>query len=59
MIRFLNQFGGEMWVAEERAEEYKAAGYKPAVSSGAEPTKRPANEADKKTAAKRTVKKKE
>lgn len=39
MIKFINAVtGGEMWVAEERAEEYKAAGHKPAVPAE-KPTK--------------------
>ena len=34
MVRFINKLtGGEMWVDDARAEEYKAAGHKPAVSS--------------------------
>ena len=34
MVKFINRItGGEMWVAEERVEEYKAAGHKPAVSA--------------------------
>lgn len=29
MIKFINRFtGNEMWVAEDRVEEYKAAGHK-------------------------------
>lgn len=29
MVRFINKFTGtEMWVAEDRVEEYKAAGHK-------------------------------
>lgn len=33
MVEFINKLtGGTMWVAEERAEEYKAAGHKPAAS---------------------------
>ncbi len=33
MVRFINRFtGNEMWVSEERAEEYKAAGHKLAAS---------------------------
>ena len=33
MIRMIHsQFGTEMWVAEDRVEEYKAAGHKLAVS---------------------------
>ena len=51
-----------MWVAEERVEEYKAAGYKLAASSDAKPTDTPARkEATKKAtvkiAAKETTKK--
>lgn len=31
MVKFINKLtGGVMWVAEERVEEYKAAGHKPA-----------------------------
>ncbi len=34
MIRFINRItGGEMLVAEERAEEYKAAGHVPVADS--------------------------
>lgn len=45
MIRFINKLtGGEMWVAEDREEEYKAAGHKPA----AEPSpKKPAKKQPK------------
>lgn len=33
MIKFINRLtGGEMWVAEDRVEEYKAAGHKLAAS---------------------------
>ena len=33
MIKMINAlFGNEMWVAEERVEEYKAAGHKLAAS---------------------------
>ena len=33
MIKFINRLtGSEMWVAEDRAEEYKAAGHKLAAS---------------------------
>lgn len=43
MIKFINKYtGGEMWVAEERAEEYKAAGHKPAAESVEKPKKAPA-----------------
>ena len=41
MIQFINKItGGMMWVAEDRADEYKAAGHKPAASV-AEPQKPP------------------
>lgn len=51
MVKFINsQTGSVMWVAEERAEEYKAAGHKPAAET--------APEKPKKEPAKRTVKKK-
>lgn len=34
MVRFINKFTGTvMWVAEDRAEEYKSAGHKPADES--------------------------
>lgn len=34
MIRFINKYTGtQMWVSEERAEEYKAAGHKPAADA--------------------------
>lgn len=33
MVKFINRLTGtEMWVAEDRVEEYKAAGHKLAVS---------------------------
>ena len=33
MVKFINRLtGSEMWVAEDRAEEYKAAGHKLAAS---------------------------
>ena len=33
MVRFINKFTGtDMWVAEDRVEEYKAAGHKLAAS---------------------------
>lgn len=32
MVKFINaRTGNEMWVADDRVEEYKAAGHKPAV----------------------------
>ena len=34
MVRFINRLtGSEMWVAEDRADEYKAAGHKLAASA--------------------------
>lgn len=39
MIKMINaQFGNEMWVAEDRVEEYKTAGHKLAVSPAKEKT---------------------
>lgn len=33
MVRFINKYTGtDMWVADDRVEEYKAAGHKPAAS---------------------------
>ena len=45
MVKFINRLTGtEMWVAEDRVEEYKAAGHKPAapVFEVEGPAKRPA-----------------
>lgn len=40
MVRMINRLTGtEMWVADERVEEYKAAGHKPAADAVAEPAK--------------------
>lgn len=40
MIEFINaQFGNEMWVAEDRKEEYLEAGHKLASKPQGEPTK--------------------
>ena len=34
MVKFINRLtGSEMWVAEDRADEYKAAGHKLAASA--------------------------
>ena len=43
MVKMINQaFGTEMWVAEDRVEEYMAAGHKLAVSNSEDqPEKRP------------------
>jgi hypothetical protein len=41
MVKMIHaQFGTEMWVAEDRVEEYKAAGHKLAVSD-TEPAEKP------------------
>lgn len=32
-VKMINALGNDMWVAEDRVEEYKAAGYKLAASS--------------------------
>ena len=52
MIKFVNRLTGvEMWVADDRAEEYKAAGHKPAAHP------KPEDEAPKAPAQKKTKKK--
>ena len=45
MVKFINAFTGtEMWVAEDRVEEYKAAGHKLAASpSKGKPASKPKN----------------
>ena len=49
MVKFINRLtGGEMWVAEDRVEEYKAAGHKPAAP--AEKSEKPAPRSRPKTA---------
>lgn len=55
MIKFINRtFGNEMWVADERKEEYLAAGHKLAVENPkpAAPVLKP-----KKTGSKKSTKK--
>lgn len=48
MIKMINVlFGNEMWVAEDRVEEYLAAGHKLAVSP--KPTKKPKKSTKKET----------
>jgi len=49
MIKFINKITGtEMWVAEDRAEEYLAAGHKkPAVKSVEKPTSKAPKQARK------------
>lgn len=44
MVKFINKVTGtEMWVTEDRAEEYKAAGHKPAATPPVpKPAARPA-----------------
>jgi hypothetical protein len=52
VVKFINgEFGNEMWVADDRVEEYKAVGHKPAASD----TEKPAEEKPK--AKKKTTKK--
>lgn len=42
MIEFRNKTtGGTMWVAEDRAEEYIAAGHKPAAFTAEKPKAKP------------------
>lgn len=52
MVKFINGMGGTMYVAEDRVEEYKAAGFKPVALDVDEvkPTKKTATK-------KRTAKK--
>lgn len=34
MVKFINRLtGGEMWIADDRVEEYKAAGHRPAADA--------------------------
>lgn len=52
MVEFINGFTGtQMWVADERVEEYKAAGHKLAAlpSTAKEPTKSPVKKTVKKS----------
>jgi hypothetical protein len=37
-VHFINAYGGDMWVAEDRVEEYKAAGHKLAAADAVKPT---------------------
>ena len=42
MVELINKLtGGRMWVAEDRVEEYKAAGHKPVAVSCDKPTEKP------------------
>jgi hypothetical protein len=48
MVKFINKLTGtEMWVAEDRAEEYKAAGHKLAAESAETTKKVPAKKTKK------------
>ena len=49
-VHFINAHGNDMWVAEDRVEEYKAAGHKLAAESEAE---KPAEKPKKKTPTKK------
>lgn len=54
MVRFINRFtGGIIWVTEDRAEEYKAAGHRPAADTAPE---KPVQEKPPRRTAKRTKK---
>ena len=49
MVKMIHaQFGNEMWVAEDRVEEYKAAGHKLAVSAAKSTDEKPKKKATKK-----------
>ena len=51
MVKFINKLtGGEMWVADDRVEEYKAAGHRLAVVPA---QKKPAKSAANKPKAKK------
>lgn len=60
MIKFINRFTGtEMWVADDRVDEYKAAGHQPAVvvvEAEEKTTETVTEEKPKKAATKRTRK---
>lgn len=52
MVEFINSFTGTtMWVADERVEEYRAAGHHPVAlpSEAIEPTEEPAKKTVKRT----------
>lgn len=60
MVEFINRFTGtEMWVTDERVEEYKAAGHKLAASPSIAtmPTEEP-KKATRKVATKKSATKK-
>lgn len=53
MVKFINKWtGSTMWVAEDRVEEYKAAGHKLAVSAVKPAEVKPQKVTRKKTAKK-------
>lgn len=42
MKKFINKFtGSEMWVADDRVDEYKAAGHKLAADDAEKPKRKP------------------
>lgn len=50
MVRFINKYTGtDMWVADDRVEEYKAAGHKLAASDTEPAKEKPKSKAKKKT----------
>ena len=54
MIKFINRFtGSEMWVADDRKEEYIGAGHKLAPTPSEKPQKEPEKKTAKKTTRKR------
>lgn len=49
MVKLINRLtGGTMWVADDRKEEYIAAGHKPAASSSEKPAEAPKKKGTKK-----------
>lgn len=49
MVKFINRLTGtEMWVADERVDEYKAAGHKLAAENAEKPKKTPTKKPAKK-----------
>lgn len=55
MVKFINRFtGSEMWVADDRKDEYLGAGHKLAPEDN--PSEKPKKESEKKTVKKTTRK---
>ncbi|MCQ2563877.1 MAG: hypothetical protein MJ128_05265 [Mogibacterium sp.] len=55
-VKMINSlFGNEMWVAEDRVEEYKEAGHRLAASAST-PAEKPKKVASRKTTSKKTTK---